>query len=117
MLVTDITPSNASIFPEYIIPNIKHLVQDPEVSVRCTYAQCHFVSLGTLIPTCKLRTVLIVNQVFFLFVLISLFIVITIIISMGSRHRTLPDFKLIVRTQEIQRAAPWYVSIPITSDD
>jgi len=40
MLVTVITPSNASIFPEYIIPNIKHLVQDPEVSVRCTYAQC-----------------------------------------------------------------------------
>ena len=40
MLVTIITPSNVSIFPEYIIPNIKHLVQDPEVSVRCTYAQC-----------------------------------------------------------------------------
>ncbi|KAF9254440.1 hypothetical protein L218DRAFT_1082334 [Marasmius fiardii PR-910] len=40
MLVTVITPSNAAIFPEYIIPNIKYLVQDPEVSVRCTYAQC-----------------------------------------------------------------------------
>lgn len=40
MLVTVITPSNATIFPEYIIPNIKYLVQDPEVSVRCTYAQC-----------------------------------------------------------------------------
>ena len=40
MLVTVITPSNVSIFPEYIIPNIKHLVQDSEVSVRCTYAQC-----------------------------------------------------------------------------
>ncbi|KAF4612681.1 hypothetical protein D9613_011717 [Agrocybe pediades] len=40
MLVTVITPSNVSIFPEYIIPHIKHLVQDPEVSVRCTYAQC-----------------------------------------------------------------------------
>jgi phosphoinositide-3-kinase, regulatory subunit 4 len=35
-----ITPSNVAIFPEYIIPNIKHLVQDLEVSVRCTYAQC-----------------------------------------------------------------------------
>ncbi|KAE9405511.1 hypothetical protein BT96DRAFT_988303 [Gymnopus androsaceus JB14] len=35
-----ITPSNAAIFPEYIIPNIRYLVQDPEVSVRCTYAQC-----------------------------------------------------------------------------
>ncbi|KAJ7715595.1 hypothetical protein DFH07DRAFT_862734 [Mycena maculata] len=40
MMVTVITPSNASIFPEYIIPNIKYVVQDPEVSVRCTYAQC-----------------------------------------------------------------------------
>ena len=40
MIVTVITPSNVAIFPEYIIPNIKHLVQDPEVSVRCTYAQC-----------------------------------------------------------------------------
>jgi phosphoinositide-3-kinase regulatory subunit 4 len=38
--VTVITPSNASIFPEYIIPNIRHLVQDPEVLVRCMYAQC-----------------------------------------------------------------------------
>jgi phosphoinositide-3-kinase regulatory subunit 4 len=40
MLVTVITPSNVSIFPEYIIPNIKHLVHDPDVSVRCAYAQC-----------------------------------------------------------------------------
>ncbi|KAH7910911.1 hypothetical protein BJ138DRAFT_1126480 [Hygrophoropsis aurantiaca] len=40
MLVTVITPSNVSIFPEYIIPNMKYLVQDPEVFVRCTYAQC-----------------------------------------------------------------------------
>lgn len=40
MLVTVITPSNASIFPEYIIPALSHLVRDPEVSVRCMYAQC-----------------------------------------------------------------------------
>ncbi|OBZ66825.1 putative serine/threonine-protein kinase VPS15 [Grifola frondosa] len=40
MLVTVITPSNAAIFPEYIIPAIGHLVRDPEVSVRCMYAQC-----------------------------------------------------------------------------
>ena len=40
MLVTVITPSNAAIFPEYIIPNIKYLVQDQEVFVRCAYAQC-----------------------------------------------------------------------------
>lgn len=40
MLVTVITPSNAAMFPEYIIPAIGHLVRDPEVSVRCMYAQC-----------------------------------------------------------------------------
>ncbi|KAI0922943.1 hypothetical protein AcV5_009802 [Taiwanofungus camphoratus] len=45
MLVTVITPSNAAIFPEYIIPVMGHLVRDPEVSVRCMYAQC-IVSLA-----------------------------------------------------------------------
>jgi phosphoinositide-3-kinase, regulatory subunit 4 len=40
MMVTVITSSSAAIFPEYIIPNIKHLVEDPEVSVRCLFAQC-----------------------------------------------------------------------------
>ncbi|KAI0342433.1 ARM repeat-containing protein [Trametopsis cervina] len=40
MLVTVITPSNASIFSEYIIPALGPLLSDPEVSVRCTYAQC-----------------------------------------------------------------------------
>lgn len=40
MLVSAITPANAGIFPEYIIPNIKHLAMDSDVSVRCTYAQC-----------------------------------------------------------------------------
>jgi phosphoinositide-3-kinase regulatory subunit 4 len=39
-LVNVITPANASIFPEYIIPNIHPLVNDPEVSVRSLYAQC-----------------------------------------------------------------------------
>ncbi|KAI0753275.1 hypothetical protein C8Q80DRAFT_1096117 [Daedaleopsis nitida] len=39
MLVTVITPSNAAIFPEYIIPAIAHLVRDPDVLVRCMYAQ------------------------------------------------------------------------------
>ncbi|TBU59830.1 hypothetical protein BD310DRAFT_1038276 [Dichomitus squalens] len=39
MLVTVITPSNAAMFPEYIIPAIAHLVRDPEVLVRCMYAQ------------------------------------------------------------------------------
>ncbi|KAH7882946.1 hypothetical protein F5I97DRAFT_1938850 [Phlebopus sp. FC_14] len=40
MKVSIITPSNAAIFPEYIIPNVRYLVQDTEVSVRVTYAQC-----------------------------------------------------------------------------
>ncbi|KAJ7676289.1 hypothetical protein B0H17DRAFT_1238241 [Mycena rosella] len=40
IVLTVITPSNVSIFPEYMIPNIKYGVQDPEASVLCTYAQC-----------------------------------------------------------------------------
>lgn len=40
MLVKAITPSNASIFPEYILPNIRYLYKDPDVSVRCVLAQC-----------------------------------------------------------------------------
>ncbi|CUA77390.1 phosphoinositide-3-kinase, regulatory subunit 4, p150 [Rhizoctonia solani] len=40
ILVTVITPSNTSIFPEYIFPNIRHLAVDPEESVGCMFAQC-----------------------------------------------------------------------------
>ncbi|KAG9040843.1 Serine/threonine-protein kinase [Tulasnella sp. UAMH 9824] len=40
ILVSAITPANASIFPEYILPNIRHLSRDSDVSVRCVYAQC-----------------------------------------------------------------------------
>ncbi|PWN52122.1 hypothetical protein IE53DRAFT_312700 [Violaceomyces palustris] len=40
MLVKVITPSNASIFPEYIMPNIKGLSLDPSTAVRCVYASC-----------------------------------------------------------------------------
>ena len=47
MLVTVITPSNMAIFPEYIITNIRNLVLDPDVSVRCMYAQC-IIPLSTI---------------------------------------------------------------------
>ncbi|KAG9127307.1 Serine/threonine-protein kinase [Ceratobasidium sp. 392] len=40
MLVAVITPSNASIFPEYIFPNVRHLATDSDESVRCMFAQC-----------------------------------------------------------------------------
>jgi phosphoinositide-3-kinase, regulatory subunit 4 len=40
MLVRAITPFNASLFPEYILPHVTHLLRDPEESVRATYAQC-----------------------------------------------------------------------------
>lgn len=40
MLVRIVTPSNASIFPEYIVPNIKQLSLDPSTPVRCTFAAC-----------------------------------------------------------------------------
>ena len=38
MLVRIVTPSNAAIFPEYIVPNIKQLGLDPSTPVRCTFA-------------------------------------------------------------------------------
>ncbi|EIW79923.1 WD40 repeat-like protein [Coniophora puteana RWD-64-598 SS2] len=40
MLVKVITPSNTSVFPEYVLPNVRYLAADPEVSVRAAYAQC-----------------------------------------------------------------------------
>ncbi|KAG8960407.1 Serine/threonine-protein kinase [Tulasnella sp. 419] len=40
MLVSAITTFNTFIIPEYILPNIRHLGHDPDVSVRCIYAQC-----------------------------------------------------------------------------
>lgn len=39
-MVTTITPSNASVFPEYILPNTRAFASDPEVLVRMTYAHC-----------------------------------------------------------------------------
>lgn len=35
-----INPSNAAVFPEYILPNTRALATDPEVLPRATYAQC-----------------------------------------------------------------------------
>lgn len=40
MSVTSITPSNASIFPEYIFPNTRPFANDSEELPRATYAQC-----------------------------------------------------------------------------
>ncbi|CAI2161442.1 16883_t:CDS:10 [Funneliformis geosporum] len=39
-MVETITPSNATIFPEYIMPNLLKFATDSEVLVRMTYAQC-----------------------------------------------------------------------------
>ncbi|KAI7899371.1 uncharacterized protein BX663DRAFT_555007 [Cokeromyces recurvatus] len=38
--VESISPINAHIFPEYIIPNIRPFSTDPDVLVRLTYASC-----------------------------------------------------------------------------
>ncbi|RHZ45574.1 hypothetical protein Glove_669g16 [Diversispora epigaea] len=39
-LVETITPFNATIFPEYIMPKLRKFATDPEILVRMTYAQC-----------------------------------------------------------------------------
>jgi phosphoinositide-3-kinase regulatory subunit 4 len=44
-----ITPSNSSLFPEYLIPNLRHLINDPSESVRATLGKC----IGPLALTSK----------------------------------------------------------------
>jgi hypothetical protein len=39
-MVEEISPSDAGIFPEYILPHLRHFVVDPEVLVRVAYAKC-----------------------------------------------------------------------------
>ncbi|KAH6570246.1 hypothetical protein BASA60_007850 [Batrachochytrium salamandrivorans] len=40
LTVKYITPSDANIFPEYILPSLRKFVTDPNVLVRATYARC-----------------------------------------------------------------------------
>ncbi|KAM0788135.1 hypothetical protein ACM66B_001300 [Microbotryomycetes sp. NB124-2] len=40
LVVETITPSNAAVFPEYILPNIRPLATDAEVLPRVAYAEC-----------------------------------------------------------------------------
>jgi phosphoinositide-3-kinase regulatory subunit 4 len=40
LLINTMTPSNAGVFSEYVLPNISPLVTDVDLLVRCTYAQC-----------------------------------------------------------------------------
>jgi len=40
MDVSAISASNASFFPEYVLPNVKYLTRDPDVMVRVVFAQC-----------------------------------------------------------------------------
>lgn len=58
--VDTITPSNSSLFPEYLIPNLKHLVNDPSEFVRATLGKC----IGSLALTSKrfLNLAQVINQ-------------------------------------------------------
>ncbi|PLW39070.1 hypothetical protein PCASD_08954 [Puccinia coronata f. sp. avenae] len=49
LLVDMITPSNSSLFPEYLIPNLRHLINDPSEFVRATLGKC----IGPLALTSK----------------------------------------------------------------
>jgi hypothetical protein len=40
MLVAAITPINAALFPEYVLPRTAHLARDTDEAVRATYARC-----------------------------------------------------------------------------
>lgn len=39
MDITSLNPSDSLIWPEYILPSLRHLVSDPSISVRMTFAQ------------------------------------------------------------------------------
>ncbi|KAA1080349.1 Serine/threonine-protein kinase, variant 2 [Puccinia graminis f. sp. tritici] len=60
LLVDMITPSNSSLFPEYLIPNLKHLINDPSEFVRATLGKC----IGPLALTSKrfLNLTQVINQ-------------------------------------------------------
>ncbi|KAI8391462.1 uncharacterized protein BYT42DRAFT_602293 [Radiomyces spectabilis] len=61
-MVESISPINARIFPEYIMPSVREFVTDPDVLVRTTYASCiallaetalRFLEMTQLIKTDK----------------------------------------------------------------
>ena len=35
-----VTPANAAFIPEYLLPQMRELTADPDISVRATYAGC-----------------------------------------------------------------------------
>lgn len=39
-MVESISPINARIFPEYILPSVQEFAKDPDILVRTTYASC-----------------------------------------------------------------------------
>lgn len=39
-MVETLTPGDANIFPEYVLPGLKRYSKDAEGFVRATYAQC-----------------------------------------------------------------------------
>lgn len=39
-MVESISPINARVFPEYILPSLREFATDPDVLVRTTYASC-----------------------------------------------------------------------------
>ena len=49
-LTDTLTPGDANIFPEYVLPSLQGLSSDPDVFVRSTYAQC-IASIGSCSET------------------------------------------------------------------
>ncbi|KAH8550281.1 hypothetical protein BGW37DRAFT_79383 [Umbelopsis sp. PMI_123] len=63
-MVESISPINASIFPEYIIPNVQPFATDKEVLVRTTYATCIALLAETAIRFQEMTQVLINDGTF-----------------------------------------------------
>ncbi|RKO92149.1 hypothetical protein BDK51DRAFT_20317 [Blyttiomyces helicus] len=56
--VETVTPADANIFPEYILPNLRRFSSDPDAFVRATYASCIATIAETALKFLELAQVL-----------------------------------------------------------
>lgn len=67
-MVESISPINARIFPEYILPSLRSFTTDPDALVRSTYASCIALLAETALRFLEMTQV----RVLSLFIRISL---------------------------------------------
>ncbi|KAI8066486.1 hypothetical protein BC940DRAFT_368091 [Gongronella butleri] len=63
-MVESISPINARIFPEYILPSVREFTTDPNVLVRITYASCIALLAETALRFLEMTQLLIADNTF-----------------------------------------------------